>query len=133
MNWETYTRDLAKGLNRFRWFEYALSSSLIIALLMMLWGYFDFVQLSGAFVINACMCLFGDQHEVLNSGKKPKDVDWICFLYGSICGAVTWILIWVGILLDENKGEYPLIAWFYIVTYQIMFFSFPVVMYRQYT
>lgn len=132
MNWDTYTSDLAKGLNRFRWFEYALSSSLIIVLLCMLWGYFDFVQLSGIFVINACMNLFGDQHEAINSGKAPKDVNWTSFIYGGMCGSVTWIMLWSGIYNDDNKSDYPVIAWFYIVTYQLLFFSFPIVMYNQY-
>lgn len=42
-NWDKYTSDLAKGLNRYRWWEYSMSSSLIIVLLMNLWGNFDFV------------------------------------------------------------------------------------------
>jgi len=41
--WDTYTSQLARGLNRFRWVEYSLSSSLIITLLFMLFGNFDFV------------------------------------------------------------------------------------------
>jgi Heliorhodopsin len=35
---ERYKADLAKGVNRFRWFEYALSSSLMIVLVAMLYG-----------------------------------------------------------------------------------------------
>lgn len=103
LNWDRYTSDLAKGLNRFRWIEYSLSSSLILCLLTTMWGNYDFVQLSGAFLINACMCLFGDLHEVLNSGKEPAQVDWSAFIYGSICGSVTWGMLWYAVLSSPYK------------------------------
>lgn len=40
-NWEKYESDLRKGLNRFRWWEYSLSNSLILTLLFWLWGNYD--------------------------------------------------------------------------------------------
>ena len=43
--WDKYTSDLARGLNRFRWWEYALSSSLIMALIAMLFGVYDVISL----------------------------------------------------------------------------------------
>ena len=67
--WEKYEKDLKKGMNRFRWIEYAFSSSLILILLMACWAHFEWVELLGVFVINAMMCLFGDLHEIMNSGK----------------------------------------------------------------
>ena len=42
-NWDRYTKDLAQGRNRFRWWEYSLSSSLILCLLTNMWGNYDFV------------------------------------------------------------------------------------------
>lgn len=116
-NWQRYETDLAKGMNRFRWFEYSLSSSLIICLLMNLWGHFEWVVILGVFISNGLMNLFGDLHEILNSGKAPKDVEWSAFWYGSFAGGVTWCCLWAGIARDPNKTEYPWYAWAYILMY----------------
>lgn len=40
--WDTYEAQLKRGVNKFRWIEYGISSSLIITLLFMVWGNFDF-------------------------------------------------------------------------------------------
>ena len=45
--WPRYVADLARGLNRFRWFEYAASSSLMIVLIAMLFGVYDVVREGG--------------------------------------------------------------------------------------
>jgi hypothetical protein len=97
--WDRYTADLALGRNHFRWYEYSLSSSVIITLLFMLFGNFDFVQVSGVFTINAIVMLFGDMHERINGGKARKDVDWSAFIYGSVCGIVPWCLVFYRISL----------------------------------
>src|SRR6056297_973869 len=36
-----YIRDLEKGMNQFRWYEYALSSSIMIVLIAALFGVYD--------------------------------------------------------------------------------------------
>jgi len=99
-------------------------------LLMMLWGNFDFVVLSGILLINACMNLFGDLHETMNAGKEPEEVDWTAFIYGGIAGAVTWVVLWARIATDKYKSEYPWYAWAYVISYQALFFTFPIVMYN---
>ena len=38
LNYDTYTADLRKGINKFRWWEYAVSSSVMMALLALLFG-----------------------------------------------------------------------------------------------
>ena len=92
-HWDKYTSDLALGRNRIRWVEYSASASLIMTLLFALWGNVDFVQLSGCFVLNACMIYFGDLHEVINGNRKPSEVDWTSFIYGSFCGMVPWSMM----------------------------------------
>lgn len=67
--WDKYTEDLKKGLNRFRWWEYALSSSLMIVQICMLFGVWDIFSLVFIACINAGMNLFGDIHELLNAGR----------------------------------------------------------------
>jgi hypothetical protein len=130
--WEKYERDLKKGMNRFRWIEYAFSSSLILILLMACWAHFEWVELLGVFVINAMMCLFGDLHEVMNSGRKPCHVNWWAFHYGGLCGMVPWGAIWGWVFASPFRDRYPWYAWAYLFIYQAVFFSFPFVMYGQY-
>lgn len=130
--WDRYTADLAKGLNRFRWAEYSLSSSLIISLLFILFGNFDFVQISGVFVINACMCWFGDLHELMNAGRDPSDVDWSSFIYGSFCGVLPWILMFSAIFRIPNFSDIPWFVWIFLLEYLVLFFSFPATMLVQY-
>ena len=50
---KTYFADLQKGINRFRWFEYALSSSVMIVLIATLFGIYDIASLSLIFLVNA--------------------------------------------------------------------------------
>lgn len=40
--WDSYEEQMKRGVNKFRWREYGISSSLIITLLFMVWGNFDF-------------------------------------------------------------------------------------------
>lgn len=62
--WDYYTKGLAKGQNRIRWFEYMWSHSLIMTLLFMLWGNFDWIQLAGCYMVCALTIMFGDLHEI---------------------------------------------------------------------
>ena len=75
-----YLTDLRKGINRFRWIEYAFSSSLMIGLIAMLFGVYDIFTLVGLTSVNACMCLFGYLQETTNQ-FTPK-TDWMPFVFG---------------------------------------------------
>ena len=90
LNSEKYFRDLKKGINKFRWFEYALNSSVMIVLIATLFGIHDIATLILIFLVNASMNLFGLDMEQLNSGAKKAAVNWGPFIWGSIgwCGAV---------------------------------------------
>lgn len=76
-----YIPDLRRGINRFRWIEYAFSSSLMIALIAMLFGMYDIISLVLIMSINAAMNLFGYLMETSNSGKNRND--WTPFVFGS--------------------------------------------------
>jgi len=67
-----YNRDLERGMNRFRWYEYALSSSLMIVLIALLFGVYDIGALLLIIAANASMNLFGlDMEEINQYTKKP--------------------------------------------------------------
>jgi len=87
-----YIEDLRKGINQFRWIEYALSSSLMIGLIAMLFGMYDIISLVLIMSINACMNLFGYNVEN-NSNFETGKIDWISFYFGSFAGAVPWACI----------------------------------------
>jgi hypothetical protein len=83
LGWKKYLHDLRENqINRFRWYEYALSSSLMIALIAMLFGMWDIISLVLLASVNACMCLFGMDHELLNGKRVAEHVQWEPFIYG---------------------------------------------------
>lgn len=129
---DKYTDDLKKGINKFRWFEYALSSSIMIVLIATLFGIYDVVTLLLIFLVNAAMNLFGLDMEFINQGKEKKDVNWGPFIWGSIAGLAPWI----GILTYMfGTGGFEMIPWFVwaiVVTYFIAFNTFPINMILQY-
>lgn len=81
-----YNKDLEKGINRFRWYEYALSSSIMIVLISLLFGVYDIGSLILIFMINATMNLFGLVMEEINQYREKTD--WKPFIFGSIAGIV---------------------------------------------
>lgn len=83
--YKKYIEDLRKGINQFRWFEYALSSSLMIGLIAMLFGMYDIISLVLIMSINACMNFYGYSMEN-NSNFETGKVDWISFYFGSFAG-----------------------------------------------
>jgi hypothetical protein len=86
-----YVRHLKKGMNPARFYEYALSSSLMIVLIAMLVGVWDLGTLIVMFGINATMNFFGIMMELHN--QTTKRTDWTSFIYGCIAGIIPWIVI----------------------------------------
>jgi len=67
MFFDSYTYGLRRGYNELRWWEYALSSSVMIGLILMLFGVYDIITLFAIMSVNAAMNLFGLLFEVSNS------------------------------------------------------------------
>lgn len=127
-----YNADLKKGINKFRWFEYALSSSVMIVLIATLFGVYDIASLLLIFVVNASMNLFGLLMEQLNSGREDGKVNWGPFVYGSIAGLAPWVVI---IIYMTGTGNYDMVPWFVwaiLGTYFVAFNTFPINMILQY-
>ncbi|MGE4572311.1 MAG: heliorhodopsin HeR [Candidatus Izemoplasmatales bacterium] len=127
-----YTRDLEKGMNQFRWYEYALSSSIMIVLIATLFGVYDLGTLLLIFFINASMNLFGLLMEQMNSGKDKKDVNWLPFIFGSIAGIIPWVIIIMQMFATPAVDQIPGFVWAIVVVYFITFNTFPVNMILQY-
>ncbi len=129
---DIYNRDLEKGINKFRWFEYALSSSIMIVLIATLFGVYDIASLILIFVVNASMNLFGLVMEQLNSGKEKSNVDWGPFIWGSIAGLAPWIVIITYMVGFADLSQVPWFVWAIVGTYFVAFNTFPVNMVLQY-
>ncbi|MHB1314373.1 MAG: heliorhodopsin HeR [Christensenellales bacterium] len=127
-----YNADLEKGINRFRWFEYALSSSVMIVLIATLFGIYDIASLVLIFIVNASMNLFGLVMEQLNSGVQKEKTNWGPFVWGSIAGVAPWIAIFLYMFGTGNFSAVPWFVWAIIITYFAAFNTFPVNMVLQY-
>ena len=87
LRWDTYMQDIARETNRARWYEYALSSSVMICGIAMLFGCYDIQTLLLMFVVNACMNFFGLLMERMNPPDRVE-VDWTPFVFGCVSAPI---------------------------------------------
>ena len=130
-----YNADLLRGVNKYRWFEYALSSSVMIVLISTLFGIYDIASLVLIFIVNASMNLFGLDMELLNSYRREKGekVDWGPFIWGTIAGLAPWIAILLYMFGNTaNIAEIPWFVWAIVGFYFVAFNTFPINMILQY-
>jgi len=127
-----YNSDLQKGINKFRWFEYALSSSVMIVLISTLFGIYDIGTLILIFVVNASMNLFGLVMEQLNSKRESEKVNWGPFVWGSIAGLAPWAVIIIYMVGTGNYDMVPWFVWAIVGVYFLAFNTFPINMILQY-
>jgi hypothetical protein len=131
---QKYREGLRVGINQFRWYEYALSSSLMIVLISSLFGVRDVAVFALIALANAAMNFFGLDMELLNAGdsKVGKKINWLPFIFGSIVGLAPWVAIAFYIGVNPNIAEVPGFVWAILATYFIAFNTFPVNMLLQY-
>jgi hypothetical protein len=129
-NW--YVRSLKKGMNPVRFYEYALSSSLMIVLIGMLVGLWDLGALILIFGINAMMNLFGIMMEYHN--QYTKKTNWTSFIFGTIAGIIPWIVIVMYFLgsLASSDAKPPAFVYAIIPTIFVFFNIFVINMLLQY-
>ncbi|MGA2767251.1 MAG: heliorhodopsin HeR [Candidatus Bathyarchaeia archaeon] len=131
---KSYNENLKKGMNPYRWYEYALSSSIMIALISTFVGILDFWSLTMIFVLNAMMIMFGYLMEFVN--QKTEKTNWSAFNLGCISGGLPWIVIFayfVGAVTSASPGlGPPTFVYFILFTYLLLFMVFAVNMVLQY-
>jgi uncharacterized membrane protein len=124
-----YVKDLKKGINKVRWFEYALSSSIMIVLIAIFFGVLDFWALLMIFVLNALMNMFGLMMELQNvyTRKLKEKIRWTAYYLGVVAGAVPWIVITAffintGVQGEDALAEIPaFVYWIYGI--ELFFFN----------
>jgi hypothetical protein len=130
--YKRYVRNLEKGMNPVRFYEYALSSSLMIVLIGMLVGIWDLGTIILMFGINAMMNLFGIVMEYHN--QTTQKTSWISFIYGSFAGIFPWIVIVLYFLsaINSSGAKPPAFVYAIIPTIFVFFNSFAINMVLQY-
>jgi hypothetical protein len=126
-----YRENLKKGINKYRWAEYSLSSSIMIVVIMMLVGIYDVGTLLLGFFLNMMMILFGLVMEQYN--QFTTKTDWSTFIYGCIAGLIPWIVITIHLFGSGGEGSKPPDFVYYIFLSMAIFFnSFAINMALQY-
>lgn len=103
IGYKNYVKNLKKGMNPIRFYEYAFSSSLMIVLIGMLSGVWDLGAIILLFGLNAMMNLFGIMMELHN--QTTEKTDWTAYIYGCIAGIIPWIVIFVYFVGSINSGD----------------------------
>ena len=98
-----YVANLKKGMNPVRFYEYALSSSLMIVLIGMLIGLWDLGAIILIFTLNATMNLFGIMMELHN--QHTEKTNWTAFIYGCVAVFIPWVVIMLYFVGAVNSGD----------------------------
>jgi hypothetical protein len=127
-----YIKNLKKHINVIRWYEYALSSSVMIVLIALLVGIYDFSTLLLLFGINASMNLFGLVMEQINQDRK--DINWLPYIFGCIAGIIPWIAIFLHFqgAISSAEVEIPSFVYFVVFSLFAVFNIFALNMFLQY-
>lgn len=125
-----YNNDLQKGFNKFRWIEYAITSSIMIVLIGLLFGINELGTIILLFGINAVMNLTGLLMETHNTNKQKTN--WTSFVVGSIAGVVPWIVMFLYAFGNSVLSSVPWFVFAIFASYFVFFNLFPVNMLLQY-
>lgn len=127
-----YVENLKKGMNTYRWYEYALSSSVMITFIALLFGIWDFWSLLMIFALNAMMVMFGLLMEVLN--QYTEKTNWTPFILGCVAGIIPWLVIvgyFFGVTSNTGAGP-PDFVYYIFITQVLLFNTFAINMVLQY-
>jgi hypothetical protein len=127
-----YKRNIQKGINYARWYEYSLSASLMIVLIGLVCGMYDLAALIMAFALTAVMNLCGLIMEVHN--QTTSKTSWLSFNIGCIAGIVPWIAIAIYFFgsLSTPGGQAPAFVYAILPSLFVFFFTFALNMFLQY-
>jgi hypothetical protein len=127
-----YIKNLKKHINVIRWYEYALSSSIMIVIIGLLVGIYDFGTLLLLFGLNASMNLFGLVMEQINQDRK--EVNWLPYIFGCIAGVIPWIVIFLHFqgALANASVDVPSFVYWIVFSLFAVFNIFALNMFLQY-
>ena len=126
--WGSYTANLTKERNPYRWVEYSLSSSIMIVLIAMLTGISDIAGLIALAGVNASMIGFGwlqERYEAPGQGLGP-------FWIGCLAGIVPWVAIGIYLIGPGATDHAPGFVYGIYISLFIFFNCFAVTQWLQY-
>ncbi len=132
VRYDEYVGFLDRGMNPYRWYEYAVSASLMIVVIAMLAGIWDLGTLVALFGLVAVMNLSGLLMEQRN--ETTETTDWTAYYVGCIAGVIPWIVIaitFAGSVLASN-GDFPEFVIYIYVSIFVFFNLFALNMVLQY-
>jgi len=126
-----YVAGLERHINVFRWVEYALSSSVMIVVILQLNGVADYIALLAVFGVNAAMILFGWLQERYTT---PGDGDLLPFWFGCIAGAVPWVAVAINVFSPKGPADTVVPGFVYgiVISLFVFFNCFALVQWLQY-
>ena len=129
---KSYNENLKTGMNPYRWYEYAFSSSIMILLIALFVGVWDFWSLTMIFVLNAMMIMFGYLMELVN--QKTEKTSWSAFILGCISGGTPWVVLYAYFIAAVRSTGLnpPTFVYLILFIYFILFNVFAVNMVLQY-
>lgn len=132
IGYKQYVSLLKRKMNPIRFYEYALSSSLMIVLIGMLVGIWDIGTIIAIFGVNATMNLFGIMFEIHN--QYTQKTNWTAFIYGCFAGIIPWIVILLYFYgaLNSAGAKPPAFVYAIIPTIFVFFNMFAVNAFLQY-
>ncbi len=128
---KTYSKNLSKGINKARWYEYSISASIMMVAIALLVGIYDFASLVMIFALVAIMNLLGLVMEVHN--QTTKRTNWLSYWIGCIAGAVPWLAVAFYFWLSASNGSAaPTFVYWIFVSIFVFFNCFALNMALQY-
>lgn len=129
---EWYKSNLKRGINYIRWYEYALSSSVMIVIIAELSGMYDLPSTIMIFFLNAAMNLFGLMMELHN--QTTTRTNWTAFIFGSVIGLIPWVVISMYFFsaAASATGTIPTFVYYILGTLFVFFNCFAINMVLQY-
>lgn len=127
-----YEQNIGKGINPVRWWEYAISSSLMLVVLLMLGGLIELSTIVFIFTLNFIMNLMGLMMEKYN--QLTERTSWLPFNIGVLAGIVPWIMggLYFWVSTNNIADSIPVYAQFGFLLTFLFFNSFAINMWLQY-
>jgi hypothetical protein len=127
-----YEANIAAGINPARWWEYAISSSLMLVVLLMLGGIIELSSVVFIFTLNFIMNLMGLMMEKYN--QLTEKTNWLAFNIGVFAGIVPWIMggLYFWVSTNNIADSIPVYARFGFLLTFLFFNTFAINMWLQY-
>jgi len=127
-----YEQNIKNGINPIRWWEYSISSSLMLVGLMMMAGLTELPSVVFVFTLNWIMNMMGLMMERYN--QLTDKTKWFPYNIGVVAGLVPWIIGFIYFWVNTNNISESIPSWAkigFIITF-LFFNTFAVNMFLQY-